>query len=93
MRPMRCGLSRDPLQSEVPEVRVHTGLHRPMKLIPPKGSRKWVTAFAALSMGFVLTLLGNMTGAEFVTNTGLVIGLFGGANAAVHIAGAKDGPD
>ena len=61
--------------------------------MPPRGARKYSVAIAALVFGFVLALMGRLSGAEFVTNTGLIIGLFGGANAAVHIAGAKDGPD
>jgi hypothetical protein len=59
--------------------------------VPARGARKYTVAIAALIFGFVLALTGKMTGAEFVTNTGLVIGLFGGANAAVHIAKARNG--
>ena len=55
------------------------------------GKRKFTIAVLALTMGFVLALVGRMTGAEFVTNSGLVCGLIGGANAAVHIAKARNG--
>ena len=56
-----------------------------------KGNRKFTVAMTALGMGFALALLGHLTGSEFVTLAGLVVGLFGGANAVVHATGGEGG--
>jgi len=58
-----------------------------------RGNRKFTVAMVALLLSAVGLFVGRLAGSEWVTVTGLVVGLFGGANAAVHIAGGKDGPD
>lgn len=54
-----------------------------------KGNRKFIVAMTALVMGCGLALLGSLSGSEFVTLAGLVVGLFGGANAVVHATGGE----
>jgi hypothetical protein len=58
-----------------------------------KGNRKFTVAMSALLLSAVALFVGRLAGSEWVTVTGLIVGLFGGANAAVHFAGGKDGPD
>ena len=50
------------------------------------GKRKFVIAVMSLCMGFVLALLGKMSGSEFVTASGLVMGLYGGASVGNQMA-------
>jgi len=47
-----------------------------------RGQRKFVIALLALLCSFALALVGKMTGSEWVTAVGLVVGLYGAANAA-----------
>ena len=54
-----------------------------------RGKRKFTVAVMALCMGFVLTLLGRMVGAEFVTLAGLVMGLYGFAAATTAAVSNK----
>lgn len=55
------------------------------------GNRKFLVAIVPILLGFVLAMFGKMTGSEYVTLTGLSVGLFGGANAVVHAARARNG--
>lgn len=57
-----------------------------------KGNRKFVVAMSALLLSAIGLFIGKVTGAEWVTSSGLIVGLFGGANAVVHATGGeKDG--
>jgi len=58
-----------------------------------RGNRKFTVAMSALLLSAVALFIGKLAGSEWVTVTGLIVGLFGGANAAVHIGGRDDGPD
>jgi len=92
---MRHTVPGDPLQGDVPAVRVHTGLYRHMKLFNGnlRGNRKFTIAVAALLISAVGLFVGRLTGAEWVTVSSLIVGLFSGANAAIHMAGGNDGPN
>jgi uncharacterized membrane protein YjjB (DUF3815 family) len=55
-----------------------------------KGWRKWSIAMASLCMGFVLGLLGKLTG-DFATIASITVGAFAAGNAVEHYAaGGKD---
>jgi hypothetical protein len=47
------------------------------------GWRKWSIAAAALSMGFILALLGKLTG-DFATIASITVGAFAAGNAMEH---------
>lgn len=57
--------------------------------------RKFVIAFTALAMTFVLGLTGVVDGSNWVASVGLIVGLYGMANAMVHRAknGGKEHED
>lgn len=44
-----------------------------------KGKRKFIVAMTTLMMSFIAVLVGEITGAEFVTLDGLIVGLYSGA--------------
>lgn len=56
-----------------------------------KGSRKFTVAMVALVMTFILALpvCGVVDGGQWVAASGLIVGLFGGANAAVHATASE----
>ena len=48
-----------------------------------QGWRKWSIAAAALTMGFILALLGKLTG-DFATIASITVGAFAAGNAVEH---------
>lgn len=58
-----------------------------------RGNRKFVVAMSALLLSAVGLFVGKVTGSEWVTACGLIVGLFGGANAIVHATGGEGGQD
>jgi hypothetical protein len=53
-----------------------------------KGNRKFYIAGGALVFGFVLSLIGKLTG-DFVAIASVAVGAFSAANAFEHFAGQK----
>lgn len=58
-----------------------------MKLLHRK--RKFVIAAGALVFTFILALVGVVSGANWVTATSTIVGLYGGAEAAEGFAHAR----
>lgn len=52
-----------------------------MKLPSVERKRKFTIALVALVMSFVLALVGTVDGGNWVAVTGLIVGLYGGAEA------------
>lgn len=55
--------------------------------------RKFAIAGAALVMSFILALVGVVEGPQWVQVTGLIVGLYGGAEAAEGFAHARGNSD
>ena len=49
------------------------------------GYRKFIVAFAFWASATALCIFGKLSGAEFVTVTGLVTGLYGAANVTARV--------
>lgn len=56
-----------------------------------KGYRKFAVALLFWLSSTVLCLLGLISGGDFVTIAGLVVGLYGAANAASKYVGGSNG--
>lgn len=51
-----------------------------------KGNRKFSIALLSVVLTFILGLVGVVDGGNWVAAVGLIVGLFGGANAMEHMA-------